>query len=37
MYNCGNMGVEWLPKLQLAQKVSPGEENSPAAPAVFQS
>ena len=35
MYNCGNTGVEWLPKLELAQKVSPVKENSPAAPATF--
>ena len=37
MYNCGNTVVERLPKLELAQKVSPGEENSPAVPVTFQS
>ena len=26
-------GVEWIPKLESAQKVNPGEENSPAATA----
>ena len=29
---CGNTGVERIPKLESAQKVDPGEENSPAAP-----
>ena len=29
----GNTGVERIPKLESAQKVDPGEENSPAAPA----
>ena len=29
---CGNTGVERIPK-ESAQKVDPGEENSPAAPA----
>ena len=28
---CGNTGVERIPKLESAQKVDPGEENSPAA------
>ena len=32
---CGNMGVERIPKLESAQKVNPGEENSPAAPTVI--
>ena len=27
------MGVEQIPKYESAQKVDPGEENSPAAPA----
>ena len=27
------MGVERIPKLESAQKVDPGKENSPAAPA----
>ena len=27
------MGVEWIPKQESAQKVDPGEENAPAAPA----
>ena len=26
-------GVEWIPKSESAQKVDPGEENSPAVPA----
>ena len=26
-------GVEWIPKEESAQKVDPGEENSPTAPA----
>ena len=30
---CGNTGVERIPKYESAQKVDPGEENSPAAPA----
>ena len=30
---CGNTGVERIPKQESAQKVDPGEENSPAAPA----
>ena len=30
---CGNTGVERIPKLESAQKVDPGEENSPAVPA----
>ena len=29
---CGNTGVERIPTLESAQKVDPGEENSPAAP-----
>ena len=29
----GNTGVERIPKSESAQKVDPGEENSPAAPA----
>ena len=33
---CGNMGVEWIPKYESAQKVDPGEENSPDAPAENQ-
>ena len=30
---CGNTGVERIPKQESAQKIDPGEENSPAAPA----
>ena len=30
---CGNTGVERIPKLETAQKVDPGEENYPGAPA----
>ena len=30
---CGNTGVERIPKEESAQKVDPGEENSPSAPA----
>ena len=30
---CGNMGVDWIPKKESAQKVDTGEENSPSAPA----
>ena len=33
MCYCGNTGLERIPKLESAQKVDPGEENSPAAPA----
>ena len=33
MCYCGNTGVERIPDLESAQKVDPGEENSPAAPA----
>ena len=31
--HCNNTEVERIPKLESAQKVDPGEENSPAAPA----
>ena len=34
--NCCNTGVERIPKSESAQKVDPGEENSPAAPAGIQ-
>ena len=33
MCYCINPGVEWILNLELAQKVDPGEENSPTAPA----
>ena len=33
MCYCGNTGVERIPKQESVQKVDPGEEYSPAAPA----
>ena len=33
MCYCGNMGLEWTPKQESAQKADPREENSPATPA----
>ena len=33
MCYCGNTGVEWILKSESAQKVDPGEENSPTTPA----
>ena len=36
MCYCGNMGVEQILKIESAQKVDPGKENSPAVPAGTQ-